>query len=91
MLRAIERDLQEAIMATDPLSSEILYPHWQTEYEVAVAELDRHKLLDRISAAETAISNRLQQLSHDSNHHVERQVIADALASLRVLKKNGLQ
>lgn len=78
-------------MATEDLSSEVLYPHWQAEYEAAVVEPDRDKLSDRISAAETAISNRLERLSQDANHHVERQVIEAALASLRSLKKNGLQ
>jgi hypothetical protein len=43
------------------------------------------------AAAETAIHNRLQQISQDSDHHDERHVIEDALASLSVLKKNGLQ
>jgi hypothetical protein len=74
-------------VATEDLSSEILYPHWQTEYEAVVVEPDCDKLPDRISAAEIAIYNRLLQLSQDSNH-VERLVIEDVLASLAVLKKN---
>jgi hypothetical protein len=75
-------------MATQTLipSSEILYPHWQNEYEAALLELDGETLKDRIKAAEAAIERRLQQLAQDSNHHTERRVIHDALISLHLLK-----
>jgi hypothetical protein len=69
---------------------EILYPHWQKEYQAAVLEIDPTQLPRCIEAAETAIYKRLQQLSQDSDHHTERQVIEDALQSLRFLKKNDL-
>jgi hypothetical protein len=39
---------------------------------------------------ETAIFNRLQAISQGSNHSAERQAIEDALASLRVLKRDNL-
>jgi len=65
---------------------DILYPHWQNEYEAALVELDDKVLQERIDAAEAAIYRRLQQLSQDSNHHTERQVINDALASLASLR-----
>src|SRR5438105_2383059 len=71
-------------------SPEILYPEWQNEYQVALLELDRKKLLERVKAAETAIFNRLQAISHSSDAHAERQAIEDALASLRVLKRDNL-
>ena len=74
---------------TSPFPQEILYPHWQNEYEAAIFELDFEKLAGRVAATEIAICNRLHQISQDSDHHDERHVIADALASLRVLKKNG--
>jgi hypothetical protein len=61
---------------------DILYPHWQNEYEAALMEPNG----ERIEAAEAAILRRLQELAHDSNHHTERQVISDALASLRQLR-----
>jgi hypothetical protein len=72
---------------------DILYPHWQNEYEAALVELDDEVLQERIDAAEAAIYRRLQQLSQDSNHHTERHVINDALASLaslRLLKRNRI-
>jgi len=37
-----------------PSAPKILYPKWQNEYQVALLELDRKKLLERVTAAETA-------------------------------------
>ena len=77
---------------TDPSSpsSNILYPEWQLEYQAALLELDPKQLIERVKAAETAIFNRLQLLSGSNNSHAERQAIEDALASLRVLKRDTL-
>jgi hypothetical protein len=69
---------------------QILYPEWQYEYQAALLELDRKRLLERVTAAETAIFKRLQAISHDADHNAERQAIEDALASLRVLKRDSL-
>jgi hypothetical protein len=69
-------------------SPEILYPHWQREYEAALLEPESEALRELIKDAEAAISRRLLELAHDSDHHTERQVIDDALASLRVLRQN---
>src|SRR2546425_11815189 len=52
--------------------------------------LDPETLRERVAAAETAIFNRLQAISQGSNHTAERQAIEDALASLRVLKRDNL-
>jgi hypothetical protein len=71
-------------------SSKILYPEWQAEYQAALLELDPKTLFERVTAAETAIFNRLQAISHNSDGHAERQAIEDALAALRVLKRGGL-
>jgi hypothetical protein len=46
-------------------------------------------LAERLEEAETAIFRRLHELSQNSDHHTERQVIEDALQSLRYLKKKG--
>ncbi len=71
--------------------AEILYPEWQKEFQAAIVETDREKLLERVMAAEAAIFNRLQILSQSSDTNSnERQAIEDALASLRSLKKNEL-
>ena len=78
-------------MATeDPSSPEILYPAWQYEYQAALVEVDREKLHQQVQAAETAIFKRLQQLSQNADDFVERQVIEDALHSLRALKRDEL-
>jgi hypothetical protein len=78
-------------MATeDSPSPDLLYPHWQNEYQAALLELDREKLAARVAAAEAAIYQRLQNLSQNSDHHTERHVIEDALASLRLLKRDEL-
>ena len=69
-------------------SPEILYPEWQHEYQVALLELDRKKLLERVKAAETAIFNRIQAISPE--HAAERQAIEDALANMRVIRRENL-
>ena len=77
-------------MATEDPSPKILYPAWQHQYQAAVVEVDRKKLKERVEAAETAIYKRLQQLSQSSDDVAERQVIEDALFSLRALKRDEL-
>jgi hypothetical protein len=74
--------------AEDQMIPDILYPHWQREYQAALIEPDSEILQERIDVAEAAIERRLQELAHDSNHHTERHVISDALRSLRHLRNN---
>ncbi len=71
-------------------SPKILYPDWQNEYVAALFEFDGEKLLERVKAAETAIFNRLQAISQSPDSQAERQAIDDALAALRVLKRDNL-
>jgi hypothetical protein len=66
------------------------YPEWQPEYQAALLELDSKKLPTLVVAAETAIFKRLQAITQSSDHQPERQAIEDALATLRVLKRNNL-
>jgi len=73
--------------------SNIQYPAWQSEYEASLSELDPKKLLERVHSAEMAIFKRLQQLAQSSesvDHNPEQQAIADALATLRLLKRDKL-
>ena len=65
------------------------YPEWQVEYTEALLELDPSKLPDLLSAAEAAISKRVQALAGDTNHQPERQAMQDALHTLQVLKQDG--
>jgi hypothetical protein len=71
-------------------SSKILYSEWQPAYLAALVELDPKTLFERVMVAETAIFNRLQAISHSSDDPAERQAIENALASLRVLKRDSL-
>ena len=71
-----------------PWSPKILYPEWQHQYQAALAEVDRKKLLEQVKAAETAIFNRIQAIL--PSHAAERQAIEDALANLRVLRRDNL-
>jgi hypothetical protein len=50
-------------MELNSRSSKTLYPEWQAEYQAALLELDPKTLFERITAAETAIFNRLQAMS----------------------------
>jgi hypothetical protein len=73
------------------MNDEILkYPKWQTSLQDAILEFDRERLVEKIQKVETAAFERLQELSSDSDHHGERQAIADAFSTLRVLKKDKL-
>ena len=84
--------VQEASM-TDPSfpSPKILYPEWwQCALQAALFEHDREKLLEQVRAAEAAIFNRLQAISQSPDHEAERRAIQDALASLRILKRDSL-
>jgi hypothetical protein len=71
-------------------SSKILYPEWQREYLAALLEVEPKTLFERVTVAETAIFDRLQAISHNSNGKAERHAIEDALAALRVLKRDNL-
>jgi hypothetical protein len=82
--------VQEAILEPSSPSPKILYPEWQREYFAALSELDPKTLFERVIAAETAIFNRLQAISYNSDSRAERQAIADAMAGLRILKRDNL-
>ena len=68
-------------------SSNLRFPHWQSQYQAALMELDHGKLLGRVTEAEYAIYLRLNSLTNTTNSHPELLAIEDALASLRLLKR----
>jgi len=49
--------------------------------------MNHRKLLGRVTEAEYAIYRRLQSLTNAANSHPELLAIEDALASLRLLKR----
>ena len=65
------------------------YPEWQEPLQQALLELDTDKLKARIASAEIAIFSRLQALTRGPYHPAERQALEDALATLRVLKRDA--
>lgn len=73
----------------DKDSTPILYPEWQHEYYAALVEFAPRKLLERVTAAETVIFQRLQTMSGSPDSQAERQAIEDALAGLRSLKREN--
>jgi len=78
------RDLSLTSTSSPPLR----FPNWQREYESAVLETDKSVLFKRVEVAEAAILTRRDALEHDSSSQTERSAIEDALATLRVLKRD---
>jgi hypothetical protein len=73
------------------IESELRYPEWQRPLQEALMESDKAKLKARVESAETIIFRRLQAISHDSNHHAERDAVEHALSLLRTIKRDSLQ
>jgi hypothetical protein len=70
--------------------SPLRLPNWQREYESALLETDKSVLFKRVEVAEAAMLIRRDALEHDSSSRTERGAIEDALANLRVLKRDRL-
>jgi hypothetical protein len=70
--------------------NDLKYPDWQIPFRDALLELDKNKLKERLTQVETAIFNRRQALSRSADSRDERQAIEDALATLRILKRESL-
>ena len=66
------------------------FPTWQREYHAALVEVDPQRLQQRVVKAEEAIFTRLQALNDTPNAEAERQAIENAVAGLRVLKRDKL-
>jgi hypothetical protein len=81
----------------DPLPQSIssgitlYYPEWQTQYEAALLEKNRHKLPKRVAVAELVLLNRLHVLVDKAGHEQERVAMSDALHTLRFLKGSTAQ
>jgi hypothetical protein len=76
------------MQSTENTTGDHRLPAWQEVYRRALLELDVEKLRELVVAAEAAIYDRLRAIGGDSNHSAERRDIADALSSIRVLKRN---
>jgi hypothetical protein len=60
-------------------------PRWEDLYLRTILEVDGYKMPQRITATRQAISGRLHDLEHDSDHHAERYQIENALKALKAL------
>ena len=60
---------------------------WYQLYASAVVELDPKQLIERVDETEAAIHGRLRDLQYDSDHHEERQRMADAQQVLALLRR----
>ena len=76
---------------SDPSQFPLYYPEWQTQYEAALLETDRHKLPKCVAMAELVIINRLHVLVDKAGHEHERVAMSDALHALRFLKGSTAQ
>jgi len=63
---------------------------WQKAARDALEERDPQKLADKVSAAETVILERLQEIRNSPNHDSERAAIRDALQALLTHKNRKL-
>jgi cobalamin biosynthesis protein CbiG len=63
---------------------------WQKVSRAALEETDPQKLADRVSAAETVILQRLQEIRNSPNHDSERAAIREALQALLAHKNRKL-
>jgi hypothetical protein len=59
---------------------------WDELYMRTILEVDGHKMPDRITATRQAISGRLHDLEHDTDHHAERRQMENARRALSVLE-----
>lgn len=70
--------------------SELKYPRWQAEFHEAIDEFNHEKLINKIHKFETAVLVRLRELPSNNEHRAERQAIADAASTIRLLKMHEL-
>jgi hypothetical protein len=69
--------------------SDIKSQAWYQLFASAMLELDPARFRELAEAAETAMSDRLQELQPSSDHQEERKMIADARQKLATLRRNS--
>ncbi len=72
---------------TEGCMTEAKSQRWYQLYASALVELDPRQHIERVEATEAAIHGRLRDLQYDSDHHEERQRMADAQHTLAVLRR----
>jgi Uri superfamily endonuclease len=73
------------------LMSDVKSYRWHVHFLQAISEpVDSPRLSRLVRAAETAISQRLQELRVGGNGSAEREAISEAFASLRYVRDEGM-
>ena len=62
---------------------------WEEVYIQAALEVDKLKMIERLSTARQAILRRLQDLEHRGENRVERKKMEIALKNLDALEKES--
>jgi cell division protein FtsB len=71
---------QEAIEMTD---------NWEEVYKLAALEVDKARMVERLSAARQAIQRRVNDLDQSNEHHDERTRMGIALMNLKSLEDDS--
>lgn len=68
-------------------------PHfaWQHDYEAVLKESDTDALFKLVEVAQASILTRRDALKGSFDHHSERRAIEEALADLKVVKRERLK
>jgi hypothetical protein len=66
---------------------QLKFPEWQAPLQEVVLEFDGAKLPEKVQKVEAILRDRLYELSRNSDDHLEREAIQDALNILRVIKR----
>ena len=80
--------IHDALNAVFTIKSEKL--NWQRLFREVLLEHRPQELYGKIQAAEAAICERLQAMAHESSDESERQVVADAMSTLRILQRRTI-
>jgi hypothetical protein len=86
----MEIQITESQSMGSPVMEPLEGPEWRRLYRDALVELDMNMLQERLAAAEAAILLRRQGLPPAPDCLSERYAIEDALANLRILKRESL-
>lgn len=66
-------------------------PNWRHAYEAVLDEDDTNTLFKLVEVAEAAVLTRRASLEGSAHHHSERRAIEEAVATLRVIKRERLK
>jgi hypothetical protein len=87
----VSRPAGARTVANSGVFMELKYvPKWQQRYEALLLEFDPRKIAALVEAVETAMFSRQRELSIIPDGHDEKLAIADAAASLLVIKREIL-